>query len=353
MTEATLAAIKIFLPAIIAFSIGLAFAPAWIDTLRQKKMWKKRVKNRGIDGARAEIFQELHHKNETSTPRMGGVVIWVSVLVTTFIFWIMAIVLPENELLSRLDYLSRSQTWLPLFAMLVGATVGLIDDYIEVDEKYLGIDGLSLRKRLLVVTLLGLAAGWWFYNRLEVDSLFIPFLGDIFIGPLIIILFILVMVGTYAGGIIDGIDGLSGGVFAAVFSSYGIIAYTQDQFDIAALCFVIVGATLAFLWFNLPPARYYMTETGSMALTVTLAVIAFLTDQVALLPIIAMPLAITPLSNIIQIIYKKIYKRKLFKITPIHHHFEAIGWPAPQVTMKYWIVSIICALSGTVLALIG
>ena len=161
------------------------------------------------------------------------------------------------------------------------------------------------------------------------------------------------MIGTYSGGIIDGIDGLSGGVFTSIFGAYGLIAFLQDQFSIAALCFVISGSIMAFLWFNLPPAKYYMTETGTMSLTLTLAVIAFLTDKVLLLVIIAMPLAITPVLNIVQLLSKKYRGKKIFQITPIHHHFEAKGFPGYQIAMKYWIVSIICALSGVVIALLG
>lgn len=354
MTEATLAAIKTFIPAIMSFSIGLMLAPAWLDVLISNKMWKQKSKTKTINGQEATEFQRLHGKTDVLTPRMGGVVIWVTTVLVALILWILALILPPTEILAQLDFVSRSQTWLPIFALLVGATVGMIDDYLEVKgslDYFVG--GLSLKKRLLSVSLLGLACGWWFYDRLDFTSLFIPFIGDVFLGWLVIPIFIVVMIGTYSGGVIDGIDGLSGGVFGSIFTAYGIIAFTQDQFNIAALCFVIFGAILAFLWYNLPPAKFYMTETGTMSLTVTITVIAFLTNQVFLLPIIAMPLVITPLSNIVQLTYKKVYGKKLFMITPIHHHFEAIGWPGYQVTMKYWIVSIICALAGTVLALIS
>jgi phospho-N-acetylmuramoyl-pentapeptide-transferase len=116
---------------------------------------------------------------------------------------------------------------------------------------------------------------------------------------------------------------------------------------------VIVGGILAFLWFNIPPARFYMSETGSMALTVTITVIAFLTNHVLLLLVIAFPLIATSMSNVVQLIYKRIFGRKLLQIAPIHHHFEAIGWPAYKVTMRYWIISIFCAILGTVLALVA
>lgn len=353
ITDIDLTVVKLFLPAIFAFAGGLLFAPAWLNILITNKMWKKRTKTKTIDGREAVVFRQLHHHKETTVPRMGGVVIWATTIAIALILWILSNVLPANELLSNLDFISRSQTWIPLFVLLLGATVGLIDDYLEIkDPPLIKIQGLSLRKRLLIVGSIGLLCGWWFFEKLQMTSLFIPFLGDITLGFLIVPLFALVMISTYSGGIIDGIDGLSGGVFTSIFGSFGVIALLQNQLNIATMCFVISGAILAFLWFNLPPAKYYMTETGTMALTMSLAVIAFMTNQVALLPLIAMPLAITPLSNIIQLLYRKLYGKKLWHITPIHHHFEAIGIPSYQVTMKYWIVSLICGLAGIVLVML-
>jgi phospho-N-acetylmuramoyl-pentapeptide-transferase len=346
--------VKVFLPTIFSFTAGLLFAPAWLKVLVDNKMWKKDSKSLTVDGRPAEIFKKLHHEKELSAPRMGGVVIWSSTIVVALILWVLSQILPSNELLSRLDFISRSQTWIPLFALLFGATIGLIDDYLEVvgSEKSV-VGGLSLKSRLALVGIFGGLSGYWFYTRLDVSDVFVPFLGDLNLGILLIPFFIITMLAVYSGGIIDGIDGLSGGVFASIFASYGAIALVQDQLNIATLCFVITGSILAFLWFNLPPARYYMTETGTMALTMCLTTIAFLTDQVLLLPIIAMPLVITPLSNILQLSWRKLFGKKLWLITPIHHHFEALGVPSYQITMKYWIVSVICALAGLVLALIG
>jgi len=163
----------------------------------------------------------------------------------------------------------------------------------------------------------------------------------------------------YSGTVIDGIDGLSGGVFSAIFFAYAVIAYFQNQINLSAFCIVVVGSILAFLWFNIPPARFYMTETGSMALTMTIAIVAFMTDSLGhgrgltVLPIIALPLIVTSLSDIIQVVSKKTRNgKKVFRIAPLHHHFEAIGWPAYKVTMRYWIVSIVCAVLGVIFALV-
>lgn len=148
-------------------------------------------------------------------------------------------------------------------------------------------------------------------------------------------------------------------MFASIFSAYAFIAFSNGQYDLAAFCTTVVGALLAFLWFNVPPARFWMTETGSMALTITIAAVAFLADlkgegnAVAALPVIAFLLVATVASNVLQVFWKKVFKKKLFRIAPLHHHFEALGWPGYKVTMRYWILSIIFAISGVALALLG
>jgi phospho-N-acetylmuramoyl-pentapeptide-transferase len=259
----------------------------------------------------------------------------------------------------KLDFISRNQTWLPLFAMAVGALVGALDDLLVVEafkgrlNSYIG-GGLSFPVRLAAVSSLGLFAGWWFYAKLGVDSVYIPLHGDIHLGGFAFILFFLVVtLATFSTGVIDGVDGLSGGVMSAVFTAYGMIAYAHGQVNIAALCFVIVGGIMAFLWFNIPPALFYLTETGMLSLSLGLSVIAFLTNAVMYLPLIAFPLLATTLSVILQLFWKKFFKRKLFIVAPLHHHFQAKGWSAAKVAMRYWIVSYMCAMLGVVVALIS
>ncbi|MEK7066625.1 MAG: phospho-N-acetylmuramoyl-pentapeptide-transferase, partial [Patescibacteria group bacterium] len=201
--------------------------------------------------------------------------------------------------------------------------------------------------------LIGLGCALWFYIKLGISTIGIPFVGNFDIGLLFIPLFMIVMLAVFSGGVIDGIDGLSGGIFAAIFSAYAGIAFSQGQFDLSALCATIVGGTLAFLWFNIPPARFYMGETGILGLTVCLSVVAFLTRQVLVLPIIAFPLLLASGSDIIQILSKKFRGKKVFLIAPIHHHFEALGWPPYKVTMRFWILSIIFATVGMVISIMG
>ncbi|MEX2405196.1 MAG: hypothetical protein WD579_01175 [Candidatus Paceibacterota bacterium] len=345
--------LKVITPAALAFFIGIGITPFLTDFLYRNKMWKKKVRTKTMDGKEAVVFQSLHKEKEVGTPKMGGIIIWGSALVTILLLWALSLVI-DTDVAQKLNFLSRGQTWVPLFALMMGAGFGFLDDYFEVTERkdYVG-GGMSLKKRLLVVTLISLASGWWFYSKLGVSEIHIPFNGDINIGILFIPFFLIVTLGLYSGGVIDGIDGLAGGVFSSMFAAYGVIAFANNQINLAAFCFVLVGALLAFLWFNIPPARFYMSETGSMALTVTLSVVAFLTQEVLLLLIIAFPLVATVASNVIQMTSKKFRDKKVFQIAPLHHHFEALGWPNYKVTMRYWIISLIFAFMGVILALLG
>jgi len=352
--------VKIFVPAVLAFIVGIGITPLITHYLYKNEMWKKKSGKIAPDGRETPIFNELHKHKEVGTPKMGGTVIWISALVTIVGIWILEKFLPGQSV-SKLVFLSRGQTWIPLATLLFGAFVGLVDDYLDIRGSRDHISGgLSLKKRLLLVGSIGLLVGFWFYFKLGVNSIGLPLDHVLYIGWLIIPLFSLVMLAVYSGGVIDGLDGLAGGIFATMFGAYGVIAYNQNQINLAAFCMMIVGAILAFLWFNIPPARYYMSETGSMALTVTLAVVAFMTDAlgegygVLVLPIIAFPLFVTSASVIIQLFSKKFRNgQKVFRVAPLHHHFEAIGWPAYKVVMRYWIIGIIFAILGVVLALLG
>lgn len=353
--------IKVFIPATAAFAVGILFAPLLTHYLYKHRVWKKVANKTALDGTPAIEFEKLratvHTGTETSTPRMGGILIWVSVTIVTVGLWALARLVPI-PLFEKLDFLSRSQTWIPLFTLLAGALMGFANDLLDIHPS--GERGMRLRTRLVFVTLVSLFIGWWFYapSKLGITAIGIPTDGTLELGMLIIPLFVVTTLGLYAGGVIDGIDGLAGGVFSTAFMAYAGIAYFQNQINLAAFSATVAGAILAFLWFNIPPARFWMTETGTMGLTMTLAVIAFMTDTlgngygIVALPIIAFPLVITVLSNIIQVASKKFRGKKVFRIAPLHHHFEAIGWPAYKVTMRYWIISIICAIVGMTIALL-
>lgn len=352
--------VKVLLPATLGFFVGMGITPTIANYLYRNKMWKKTVKSVAVDGHATPVFSALHKDREINTPRLGGVIIWLSAFIVGSLIWFLAKFLPY-EVFTKIEFISRNQTWIPFATLLIGAFVGFIDDILEIKGNGGHIaGGLSLKKRLLAVGTIGLVIGSWFFFKLDVVTLGIPFYGDLFIGWLIIPLFITVLMAIYSGGVIDGIDGLAGGVFTIMFAAYGLIAFYLDLIDLAAFSALLVGSILAFLWYNIPPARFYMSETGSMALTVTLGVIAFMTDSlgggfgILLLLIIGMPLVITTGSVIINVSSKKLRNgKKVFLSTPIHHHFEALGWPPYKVTMRYWVGSVIFAALGVIIALIG
>ena len=344
--------IKILLPGILAFIIGITITPLVTHYLYKYKVWKKRGGKQAMGGHEAKEFNRLKGSGETKTPRMGGIVIWGSVFLTISTLYILTIV-SDNQFFDDVFFLSRSQTWIPFTVLFIGAGLGFLNDYYDVNHEGKGV---RLSVRLLFISLMSAIIGWWFYEKLDVSSVSVPFVGGVDIGIFLIPFFVILTIAIYASGVIDGIDGLSGGVFATVFSAYAGVAMVQSQFALAAFCVMVTGAILAFLWFNVPPARFWMTETGSMALTLTLAVVVLMTDRlvdgngVALLPVIGFLLVITVLSNVVQISYRKITGKKFFRIAPLHHHFEAVGWPSYKVTMRYWIIGMISAVIGVILA---
>ena len=345
--------VKIFFPTIVAFVVGMLITPLVSHYLYKWQLWKKTSVAKTIDGKDATISSKLHGDEIRKTPRMGGVIVWGSVLITALLF--VGASYFFDGAADKLSFVSRNQTWLPLFTLIIASLAGLVDDILVVrgGGTFIG-GGLSLRKRLLVVLLLAVLGAWWFYFKLGFTSMYIPFDGMHNLGVWFIPFFIVTMLAVYSGGIIDGVDGLAGGVFMAMFSAYGVIAYNQQQIDLAAFSMVIVGALLVFLWFNIPPARFFLSETGTMGLTTVLTVIAFLTGHALLLLIIALPLVLTTLSVIIQLLSKKFRKgKKVFIVAPLHNHFIAKGWPPYKVTMRYWTFAVICAVVGIVIAVIS
>ena len=344
--------LKIILPAIISFIIGILITPIATHYFYKYKMWRRVSRNQNVPTGE---FSKIHNeKEELSTPRTGGVIIWVSVLLTIFIIWLIDFFI-QNDLTTKLYFISRNQTILPFFALIFASLIGLSDDLLQIFGKgKWTTDPIILRHiKISIILFLGLIIGWWFFSKLGIRELYVPWYGFIQLGYLFIPFFILIMLALWSSSVIDGIDGLSGGVLASIFASYSLIAFFNNQIDIAAFCAVITGGTLAFLWFNIPPARFYMGETGMIGLTVTLAVIAFMTDTVLLLPIIAFPLFITSLSNIIQIGARKLFHKKVFRFAPLHHHFEAMGWPRYKVTMRYWVMGLMTSIMGVIISLIS
>lgn len=338
--------------------LAFFFAPFLISFLKKVGFFKKKPREKAISGEKAEVFLRLHKEREVLVPRGGGILIWGSVLILIFSVYFLAQI-TDIWWLKKLNFLSRSQTWLPLFALISAAILGLIDDFLVVYGKgdYVG-GGLGFWRRFFVVFLIGLIGGSWFYFKLGWDTIHIPLLFnfpqgiDLHIDWLIIPLFILVVLACWASSVVDGIDGLAGGVFASIFGAFSVLAFSQGKIDLATFCGAIVGATFSFLWFNVSPAKIYLGETGAMALTITIAVVAFLTDSVLVLPIIGGILVLEVGSVLLQLLSKKIRKKKIFLAAPFHHHLEAKGWPPYQITMRFWIVSFVLAVLGVALRLL-
>ncbi|MCA9388793.1 phospho-N-acetylmuramoyl-pentapeptide-transferase [Candidatus Berkelbacteria bacterium] len=321
----------------LAFIVGIALTPALTHFLYKYKAWKK-IKDTAMTGEKAPVFHKLHkYKQKRKIPTMAGVLIWGVVAIITLVF-----------------NLDRAGTWLPL-AMMVGAgLLGLLDDYVNINSGKTGIKGMKSGLKFVLQLLIGAGGAWWFYYKLGFDVIHLPGIGDFSIGLLYIPLFILVIVATAnAVNITDGLDGLAGGLVSIAFLAYAIIALTQGKVELAAFCGTMVGATLAYTWFNIHPARFYMGDTGSLALGATLGAVAMLTNTAIVLIIIGGVFVVETMSSILQIGSKKFFGRKIFNSAPIHHHFESLGWPETKVTMRFWVIGAIFAIIGLVIALFG
>ncbi|MBI1908211.1 phospho-N-acetylmuramoyl-pentapeptide-transferase [Candidatus Uhrbacteria bacterium] len=337
---------KILVLATLSFVLALAWTPLLTHVLYKYRMGKS-IRS----AVSAPMFAKLHAK-KAGVPTMGGLLMWVTPLVLAFIFFLIHAIDPEH-FIGQLNFLSRAQTWLPLAALVAAGAVGFIDDYLNVRGIGEHGGGIHIRHRLVLYTIIAAIGAWWFYVKLGWDSLHIPLYGDVTIGWWYIPLFIAVIVLTsFSVNQTDGLDGLAGGTMASAFGAYAVIALIQGRVDLAALCAVIMGSLFAFLWFNIFPARFIMGDTGAMSLGVTLGIVAMLTDSALLLPIIGIVFVVEAITTVIQLVSKRAFGRKVFLIAPIHHHFEAKGWPEPKVVMRLWLLSWIGAALGLIVALL-
>lgn len=330
--------------AALSFVVAFALTPLWLHFLVKWRMGKQ------IRAEGAPVFNQFHQKKE-GTPTMGGLLIWVTVLFLALLFWVLT-KLGVDHSIGNLNFLNRSQTLLPLGALVASAIVGLADDLLGIFRIGPNGGGLKMRHRLLIYTAIASFGAWWFYSKLEWSVVHIPFVGNFDIGLWYVLVFIFILVATsFSVNETDGLDGLAGGTLMTAFGAYGVIAYSQGHFDLAAFCAVIIGALLAFLWFNINPAKFFMGDTGAMSLGITLAIIAMITNQFLLLPLIGFILVAESASVIIQLLSKKLRNgKKVFASAPLHHHLEAKGWPESQITMRFWIISFMTASIGLIIA---
>ncbi|HOK34613.1 MAG TPA: phospho-N-acetylmuramoyl-pentapeptide-transferase [Candidatus Paceibacterota bacterium] len=324
---------------VFSFLLAMIFAPYLIQLLSRHHLGKQIRQDQ-----ETPIFTNLHKKKE-GTPTMGGILIWGSTFLMTYLFYLLSIV--GNGFFSRINFLSRSETWLPLGAMMGAALVGLLDDFLGVLRIGPKGGGLRMREKILVYILIALIGAWWFYVKLERTIIHVPFLGDYNLGIFYPLFFIFILVASaFSMNETDGLDGLAGGISVMGFACLLIVSFVEGYFNLSSFLAVLIGAIIAFLWFNVYPAKFFMGDTGAMALGITMGVVAMLTDTALLLPCFGFILMIESLSVIVQKIYKKVRKKKLFLSTPLHHHFEAKNWPETLITMRFWIVQGLASAIG-------
>ncbi len=340
--------IKILFLTTLAFIFTFAWTPILTHFLYKYKLGKQ-IRGNG----KTPIFTKMH-AHKSGTPTMGGLLIWVTVFIFIIVFYYLAKFLPW-DIFQNLNFLSRRETLLPLGVLVATALVGLFDDWLDVQGKgILKGGGLGVKHRLLIYTAIALIGAAWFYFKLDWDLFHVPFIGSFELGWKYILIFVFVIVATaFSVNETDGLDGLAGGVLLTSYGAYGVIAFTLGKYDLATFCGVIVGALLAFIWFNIQPARFYMGDTGAMSLGITLGIIAMLTNSALILPVIGFIFVIESASVIIQVLSKKLrHGKKVFLSTPIHHHFEAKGWPEPKIVMRFWVIAGVTAAIGLVIFLL-
>lgn len=336
-TTLTVQMTHILLQGFVCFVLAMVLTPVYTHFAFKLKLWKQQ-RETTTTGEKAPIFRKLHAaKFKRNIPTMAGLIGVVAVTVTML----------------ALNW-SRNQTYLPVFGLVAAGAVGFLDDLINIRGSGKGVAGLRSSLKFFLILGIALIGALYFFFRLGYSQLHVPAVGNFEIGWLYIPLFIAVVVATAnAVNIADGLDGLAGGLLASAFGAYAVIAFAQGNYGIAGFCLAMVGAVLAYTWFNIFPARFFMGDTGSFAFGTALGVVAMLTNSVFILPVIAAVFVVEAGSSAIQIFSKKVFKRKIFLSAPLHHHLEAIGWPEPKVTMRLWIIGAISASFGMILGLIA
>lgn len=335
--------IRIITVTTLAFLAALILTPLWLRVL-EKWGFGKSIR----PGEDTPVFSQLHQK-KAGTLNSGGVIIWGTVTAIAIILWLLGGLF--GGIFSYLDFVSRAETYLPLAALVLAGTLGFLDDWFNARKKGGAKGGgLRVKHKMIIYTALAALGAWWFYVRLGFDVIQVPFYGAFAIGWWYVPLFMLVLIASaFSANETDGLDGLLGGTSLFTIMALVAVAFSIGRYDLSVFGGALVGALLAFLWYNIYPARFFMGDTGSMAIGITIGTIAMLTNSALFLPLFAVILVFESLSVIIQVFSKKVFKRKVFRSAPVHHHFEALGWPETQVTMRFWIVSAMASVLGLLL----
>lgn len=333
--------------AFISFSIGLMLTPWFVSFLRKNRLGKQ-LRVETVDGREAKIFRK-YHKDKFGTPNMGGLLIWGSILITV----VLSRTLSYMGIVKH-SLLSRGQVYLPLFILVSLGILGAVDDGLNIAGlgKKKGLDWLP---KIFFLLLISTAGALWFYFKLGYNEIHVPFWGAFYVNGWYVPIFIFIILATANSvNVTDGLDGLAGGLLLIAFGAFGVLAYLSGLNVLAAFCAVCGGAIAAFLWHNVPPALFFMGDTGALALGGTLGVIALMTDTVLILPFLGFVFVVEMLSVIIQLTSKKFRGgKKVFKAAPIHHHFEAMEWGESKVTMRLWIIGAFFAFLGIIIGVFG
>ncbi len=338
--------IKMFLFSGLAFVLVFFLMPFFIDLLYRFRIGKN-IRSHTMDGAMAHIFQALHIKKK-GTPTMGGILVWgviLFVILASRFFSYLGVI--EHSLLDR------GEVYLPLLTMVAVGIVGAIDDFLNIRE-FGTVKGMSGKTKTLLLLIFSAIAAYWFYFKLGYDSIHVPGVGDFIIGLWYIPLFIFVIfASSNAVNITDGLDGLASGLLILAFGAFGVLAFMSGNMALAAFCTITATALGAFLWFNIPPARLFMGDTGALAFGATLGVIAMMTNSLLVLPLIGFIFVLETVTSGLQLMWKKCFKKKLFHIAPLHHLLEHYGWPEHTIVMRLWIVGAAFAGVGLLIGLVG
>lgn len=329
--------INMFTYGFLAFAVSMLITPIY-TTLAYKHEWWKKARTESWGGGAASVYSKIHAAKHTrNIPTMAGLI---------FIFTILIV--------SSLGNLTRGETWLPIAGMLAAGLIGLVDDVMNI-RGTTSIAGMRSLVKFGLHSIVGLAGGWWLFAKLGVTTISIPGFESIYIGALIIVVFWFVIIATANSvNISDGLDGLAGGLLVSSFATYAVIAAVEGKYSLAAFCLTVVGALLSYTWFNIYPARFFMGDVGAFALGTALGIIAIQTDTVYALPIIGAVYVMETSSVIINRLSRKLrHGKKVFLSSPIHHHFEALGWPETKVTMRFWILGQVAGVLGLIVFLIG
>jgi len=307
---------------LLTFALVVILMPPFIVLLRRVG-FGKRIR---VEGPGSHMVKE-------GTPTMGGVLMIAVVGASAVLFHVVG----QDEFLGP-------QTIAPLLTLLLVGGLGAADDYLNATTG----EGIRIRQKLLWQIVVAGAIAFQVQRTYAITELSVPFVGQVAIEPWLYILFAAFAIVATTNGVnfTDGLDGLAGGTLIFAFVAYMIIALLAGQPNLAILCALLIGTLLGFLWFNVHPAQIFMGDSGALAMGATLAVIGLITGQILLLPLIGLIFVLEVGSDILQIASFKLTGRRIFKMAPLHHHFELAGWDEEKITLRFWIVGVLAAMLG-------